>query len=100
MRSGKIFFAFLVSVVGCDRPSPRQPLAAARLTPTLPFRGIVPCAHPMPKSVAFDEPTAVRVTAQDAFADIEGQCTAPVVWATSGSSAAEEKEISVEVELP
>lgn len=90
--------AGLIGAVGCDEQPNRYPLLGKeQLDPAFPFRGVVPCAHPMPRSVGFEDATAVGVSAEQAFGELEGQCSAPFVW-TSGVDA-EETEISVEVVL-
>ena len=96
MRTGGILLAFFAGSSGCGPASVDLPaLGIEPAGPAFATRGVVPCVHPMPRKVAFDAPTALGVSAQAAFAEVDASCTAPFKW----TGAAEDTEIAVEVVL-
>jgi hypothetical protein len=59
--------------------------------------GVVPCTHPTRRSVAFDELTKAGISAQQAVAHFEGQCSTPLHWTVGAET--QDSELSVQIEL-
>lgn len=96
MRQSPILLVFLAGSLACGPASlDPPPLQIQRPGFPIPTVGVVPCAHPIRRKIALDEPTAIGISARDAIAHVEGQCTAPLRW----TSDAEATELSVQIEL-
>src|SRR5262245_30624263 len=96
--SGWLALALLLS--GCAPPSLElPPVDSDGLVPVIPIRGVAPCIHPMPRQVGFDEPTALGISAQQAFSHLNGSCVAPFKWTPEAHADAEDTDVSVQVVL-
>lgn len=97
MHTRRVSLAFLVGLVACGPSSSDLPsLDTGR---DLQTRGVVPCAHPMPKKAAFDATTAVGVSPQEAFAELEASCSAPLKWNAAGDDMNMNMPMDISVEV-